>query len=193
MAPLEAPQLCFLSQAASLLASESPSTAAHLFSVHTKVLHDELRPLNTHQRKHHCGGCGSIRQSKCSQVTQVKPRAKSRSISKLDTAPAGGATVYKCLRCNQRTINPRKRMTSKPRSKVSSRVSTSTSSPVPAPPESSALQARPSTSTESAPSKTEGNANSKKRAKTRKQGGLQALLASKKNPQPSLDLFDFLH
>lgn len=196
MAPLETSQLRFLGEAANLLASESPATAAHLFSVHTKILHDELKPLNIRQQKHHCGGCGSIRQSKCSQVTQVKPKAKSRAASKLDTTSAGGATVYKCLRCNQRTINPRKRGTSKPLSKVSSRVSTATASPVPTtttsiPAESSALQALPS-STEPAPTKTADNANSKKRAKTRKQGGLQALLASKKNTQPSLDLFDFL-
>lgn len=197
MAPLEAPQLCFLSEAADLLASESPAIAAHLLSVHTKILHDELKPLNTRQRKHHCGGCGSIRQSKCSRVTQVKPKAKSRASSKLDTTSTGGATVYKCLRCNQRTINPRKRVTSKPLSKASSRIPTAAASPVPTtaisiPAESSAQPALPSTSTDSAPPKTADNANSKKRAKTRKQGGLQALLASKKNAQPSLDLFDFL-
>jgi transposase len=196
MAPPEAPQLRFLSEAANLLASQSPSTAAHLFSVHTHILHEELKPLNIRQRKHHCGGCGSIRQSKCSQVTQVKPKAKSRVISKMDTTSAGGATVYKCLRCNQRTIHPRKRI-SKPLSKAPSRVSTSTASPIPTttrstPVESSTLQALPSTTTESAPLKKADNANSKKRAKARKQGGLQALLASKKNTQPSLDLFDFL-
>jgi hypothetical protein len=42
------------------------------------------------------------------------------------------------------------------------------------------------------PTKSADNQNSKKRAKARKQGGLQALLASKKSAQPSLDLFDFL-
>ncbi|OQD90869.1 hypothetical protein PENANT_c001G11230 [Penicillium antarcticum] len=41
-------------------------------------------------------------------------------------------------------------------------------------------------------SKSADNQSSKKRAKTRKQGGLQALMASKKSAQPSLDLFDFL-
>lgn len=198
MAPLEAPQLLFLSEAANLLASQSPSTAAHLFSVHTHILHNELKPLNIRQQKHHCGGCGSIRQSKCSQVTQVKPKTKPRAKSKPDATSAGGATVYKCLRCNQRTIHPRKRINPKPLSKVSSRVSTSAASPVSTttistPVESSTLQALPPTGTEAAPLKTADNANSKKRAKARKQGGLQALLASKKNTtQPSLDLFDFL-
>lgn len=195
MAPPEAPHLRFLSEAANLLASQSPSTAAHLFSAHTQLLHDEFKPLNVRQHKHHCGGCGSIRQSRCSQVTQVKVKAKSRVISKLDTPSAGGATVYKCLRCNQRTVHPRKR-TPKPLSKASSRVSTSTASPIPttnrSTPGESTLQALPSTTTESAPLKTADNANSKKRAKARKQGGLQALLASKKSTQPSLDLFDFL-
>jgi len=41
-------------------------------------------------------------------------------------------------------------------------------------------------------SKSGDNQNSKKRAKARKQGGLQALLASKQQAQPSLDLLDFL-
>ncbi|KAJ5256891.1 hypothetical protein N7478_012995 [Penicillium angulare] len=50
--------------------------------------------------------------------------------------------------------------------------------------------AQPSIST-NPPVKTD-NVNSKKRAKARKQGGLQALLASKPKTQPSLDLFDFL-
>jgi hypothetical protein len=58
--------------------------------------------------------------------------------------------------------------------------------------ESSTPQALPSTTIEPSPLKTGDNASSKKRAKARKQGGLQALLASKKTNQPSLDLFDFL-
>lgn len=196
MAPLEAPQLCFLNEAANLLASESPSTAAHLLSVHTQILHHELRPLNTRQQKHHCGGCGSIRQSNWSRVTQIKPKANSRAKSKLDTT-SGGATVVKCLRCNQRTVNPRKRTAPKPGPKASSRVSTATASAIystakSTPPAASTPQASPSENAESALSKTVDNASSKKRAKARKQGGLQALLASKKSAQPSLDLFDFL-
>jgi ribonuclease MRP protein subunit SNM1 len=44
-------------------------------------------------------------------------------------------------------------------------------------------------------SKAADNASSKKRAKARKQGGLQALMAAKQTltePSQSLDLFDFL-
>ncbi|KAJ5159526.1 uncharacterized protein N7482_006530 [Penicillium canariense] len=200
MAPLEAPQLRFLSEAAALLAARSPSTAAHLFSAHTRILHDELRPLNSRQQKHHCGGCGSLRQPQGTRVTQVKPRAKTRVASKLGARSIGGATVYKCLRCNQRAINPRKGTAPKVSSKLSSRTLLATASTSPATPssipstsspaESSTPQAVPA-NTE--PAKTADNANSKKRAKARKQGGLQALLASKKNIQPSLDLLDFLH
>jgi hypothetical protein len=53
-------------------------------------------------------------------------------------------------------------------------------------------QAPSQPSTQPQPAKAEDNAGSKKRAKARKQGGLQALLASKKSAQPSLDLLDFL-
>ena len=197
MAPHEAPQLCFLNEAANLLVSQSPSTAAHLLSVHTQILHHELRPLNTRQQKHHCGGCGSIRQSNCSRVTQVKGKANSRAKSKLDTTSGGGATVVKCLRCNQRTVNPRRRTAPKPVPKASSRVSTATASSIystakSTPAAASTPQASPSENAESALSKAVDNASSKKRAKARKQGGLQALLASKMSAQPSLDLFDFL-
>lgn len=197
MAPLEAPQLCFLNEAANLLASQSPSTAAHLLSVHTQILHHELRPLNTRQQKHHCGGCGSIRQSNWSRVIQVKLNANSRTKSKLDTTSGGGATVVKCLHCNQRTVNPHKRTAPKSVAKASSRMSTATASSFDStakstPAAASTPQASLSENAEPALSKTVDNASSKRRAKARKQGGLQALLASKKNSQPSLDLFDFL-
>ena len=182
MPPIESPQLRFLSEAALFLGSRSPSTSAHLLDAHTRALHNDHKALNVRQQKHHCGACGSLRKLQ-STLVDVKPRKKS--------APGSGAKVYKCVRCHQRTVIP-SRKTAPKRTHVTSApafssIATSTpsaakSGTTPAPSQRSAPQ----------PSKAEDNAGSKKRAKTRKQGGLQALLASKKSAQPSLDLLDFL-
>lgn len=170
-------QLHYLNQAAGWLASQSPSTSAHLLGVHTQILHHELKPLNTHQKKHHCT-CGSLRSS-ATKATRVQGKKKTSSM--------GSAVVYKCMRCRQRTVLTRQKSLSKPAKPSRPSVpSTATASP------------NPSTSTpadsnsEASTPKTADNVNSKKRAKTRKQGGLQALLAAKQKSQPSLDLFDFL-
>ncbi|KAJ5690746.1 hypothetical protein N7462_005138 [Penicillium macrosclerotiorum] len=197
MAPPESAQLRFLSDAAELMRVQSPSTAAYLLGTQTRILHEELKSLNVRQQKKHCGGCGSLRQSQWTQVTEIKP--KNRRLATSKPQPLSGATVYKCLRCNQRMVHPRKRNLSKQTSKASSRTPTDTASPSPALPALSAETSAPTPQTLHAvaapppPVKTAENANSKKRAKARKQGGLQALLASKKSAQPSLDLFDFLH
>lgn len=191
MPHIENPQLRFLSNAAELLTGHSPSTSAHLLAAHTQILHDDSKSLNVRQQKHHCGACGSIRQSKGSRITEVKPRGKSLASKSEST---GGAKVYKCLRCHQRTVLPRKRPASKP----PSRTPTATASPAPSttlpkPTSAKASQQNPpSAAPEPQSSKAAENTNSKKRAKARKQGGLQALLASKQRTQPSLDLFDFL-
>lgn len=187
MAPMEVPQLHFLSETAEWLATRSPSTSAHLLGVHTRMLHEELKPLNTHQKKHHCA-CGSLRQSpKATKITRVQKKGKKKANS------MGSATVYKCLRCRQRTVLSRQKSLSRP-SKASTHSTvpvTATASPIqisPTPAETSASES----SAPADPAKTAENVSSKKRAKSRKQGGLQALLAAKQKSQPSLDLFDFL-
>lgn len=189
MPPVEPPQLRFLSDAANLLGSSSPSTAAHLLTAHTHILHDGSKSLNARQNKHHCAGCGSLRISKASKPTVVKSRKKPR------TAIRGTATVHKCVRCNQRAVISRKRSVPRATSKASSRVPTATAvdsaastASTPSISSQQDLPAIASSSTE----KTLDNASSKKRAKARKQGGLQALLASKKSTEPSLNLLDFL-
>lgn len=185
MPPIESPQLRFLSDAAQLLGSCSPSTAAHLLDAHTRILHDDHKLLNVRQQRHHCGSCGSLRQSQSTKIVDVRPRKKS--------ALGSGAKVYKCTRCQQRTVIPRRKTIAKTQLRTytaatSSIPTSSTSTDV-----TSSTKASPQHPTaEPQPSKAEENAGSKKRAKVRKQGGLQALLAAKKNAQPSLDLLDFL-
>lgn len=182
MPPIESPQLRFLSEAALFLGSRSPSTSAHLLDAHTRVLHNDHKALNVRQQKHHCGACGSLRKMQ-STLVDVKPRRKS--------GPGSGAKVYKCARCHQRTVIP-SRKTAPKRTHVTnapavSSIATSTPSAA-----NTATTPAPSQRSTPQPSNAEDNAGSKKRAKARKQGGLQALLASKKSAQPSLDLFDFL-
>ncbi|KAJ5756699.1 hypothetical protein N7533_006242 [Penicillium manginii] len=190
MPPIEPPQLRFLSDAANLLGSSSPSTSAHLLTAHTHILHEESKSLNPRQIKHHCAGCGRLRICKASKPTVVKPKQKSR------TAIRGIATVHKCVGCNQRAVISRKRSAPRAPSKASSssRVSTplAMDSTVSTPSISSQQDLPVIVSTTTATEKAVDNASSKKRAKARKQGGLQALLASKKSTQPSLNLLDFL-
>lgn len=171
----------FLIQAVSAVPVGS-STSAHLLAVHTRLLHEESKSLNVLQKRDHCGACGSIRKPQWSKVTEVKPK-KNKPLT--SGSARTGATVYKCLRCCQRTVLPR-RKSRNPVSKSSSREATSTRGSTPV-----GVDVKGSTQV-STDLKAGDNQSSKKRAKARKQGGLQALLASKQRAQPSLDLLDFL-
>ncbi|KAJ5479841.1 hypothetical protein N7530_005350 [Penicillium desertorum] len=173
----------FLIQAASVVPIGS-STSAHLLAAHTRLLHEESKSLNVPQKRDHCGACGSIRKPQWSKVTEIKPR-KSKSLT--SGSASTGATVYKCLRCCQRTVLPR-RNSKKPISKPSSRAATVTSTRGST---TVGVEVKGATQASTDP-KAGDNQSSKKRAKARKQGGLQALLASKQRAQPSLDLLDFL-
>lgn len=192
MPPLESSHMRFLSEAAEWFQSSSPSTSAHLLNAHTRNLHEELKPLSIHQKKHHCT-CGTMRHSNSTRVTRVQ----SKKSGKLQTN-SGTAVVYKCLPCKQRTVLPRKKSlrTSKPSYTLPVHTTESLSAPTttaPSPaPSTPAETSAPESSSANSILKTADNASSKKRAKSRKQGGLQALLASKQKSQASLDLFDFL-
>ncbi|BCS20434.1 ribonuclease P Rpr2/Rpp21/SNM1 subunit [Aspergillus puulaauensis] len=179
------PRLNFLKDSASSLSSTSPSTAAYLMSAHNVIFHEEHKPLNQRLHDSFCGACGSPRNSEWTKVTSIKKKNQKRATSSLAKGlTAEGATVHKCLRCRRRTVT-------QPRAP-------SKSAPVTVP----IVDSRPSSSAETpalpeqvSASKTTENASSKKRAKARKQGGLQALLATKQSQSDStksLDLFDFL-
>jgi hypothetical protein len=170
----------FLSRAADALAA-SPSTSSHLLALHTQLLHENSKALNTTQKKEYCGACGSLRKPQWTRVTDIKPkRIKASSAS----APSASvATIYQCLRCRERTVLESKKKTA-PKSLRHAAAKASTKGPT--------LDTKGETQAATDPAKSVDNQNSKKRAKARKQGGLQALLASKKSAQPSLDLFDFL-
>lgn len=173
----------FLTKAVSALPLDS-STSAHLLTVQTQLLHEQSKTLNVLQKRDHCGACGSIRKPQWSKVTEVKPKRKALTAGRAST----GATVYKCLRCCQRTVLPSHKRQRNPVSKPPSRAATVTSSRA-STPVGADMKGSKEASTDP---KSGDNQNSRKRAKSRKQGGLQALLASKQRAQPSLDLLDFL-
>lgn len=200
-----APQLNFLRDSAQFLSFQSPSTSAHLLAVHNRILHDQFRPLNFRQHETFCGACGSLRTPHITKKVEIKEKsAKSKAQKSKVTKPAGsqdappGAVVYKCLRCYKRAVQPirkpasRKNIQSVPIAATEPVVSSTAASTSKTSPQEAADAATPSVSSKT----TSENASSKKRAKARKQGGLQALLASKQRSQTqtssSLDLFDFL-
>ena len=172
-----APRLNFLKDSASSLASLSPSTAAHLMAVHHHIFHEECRPLNPRIQENYCGACGSPRKPEWTKTRKVHPKPAQKTKTE-------GATVYTCLRCPSRTVKPGRK------DALPTRVTKATTNPsASASPVDSPGVPRPDDR------KMVDNASSKKRAKARKQGGLQALMASKQKSQnnsSSLDLFDFL-
>ena len=189
------PQLNFLKASANLLASQSPSTSAHLLGVHNRILHDDFKSLNKHQHVTSCGACGSIRGSECTKTLRMtrKPRTNRRDRLQPSVGSAE-ITVYKCLRCHRKTVRQHQKDAAR---KNSSSQTTTPSSPLnfTADP-TTENKVVPAASNTSQATKATENASSKKRAKARKQSGLQALLASKQRsqeaPSSSLDIFDFL-
>lgn len=182
-------QLNFLKDSASSLSSSSPSTAAHLLAGHNHILHNDFKSLNQRHQEYCCGACGTIRSPETSKTIQIKKKKSKRTGVSTD-----GTTIYKCLRCHRRTVKPVRK--EPVRSKVLPKPTTTT---VEASVSTTASSTDKTVSEQSASSepanKTAENASSKKRAKARKQGGLQAMLASKQQSQSassSLDLFDFL-
>ena len=169
----------FLTEAA-LSVPLSSSTSAHLLSTHSHLLRDSGKSLNVRQQRDYCGACGSIRKPEWTKVTEIKPKTRKH----LATSVSKGATVYKCLRCHRRAVLPPKQA---PHSLPSAQAVNIAASSTQDPTEAVAGPTRVTTDPKSGE-----NQNSKKRAKARKQGGLQALLASKQQAQPSLDLLDFL-
>jgi RNase P subunit RPR2 len=199
-------RLRYLNDAAHLLAVESPAVSAQLLSQYKKIaLENVLNPPDA-RRRDICGACGSIMVPgwTChvrSQPRRKTPRKRRKSKSR-KTAPSlalkidGIETnelkmVYNCQVCGRitRQILPKKQPPRRP-------------TRITAVPHPSIVN--PSTPTRNLDSnKVESvkvaslNASSKKRAKARKQGGLQALLAKKKEGSEQrggfgLDLMDLM-
>ncbi|KAL1985390.1 hypothetical protein VTN96DRAFT_7951 [Rasamsonia emersonii] len=194
-------RLNFLRNSATFLSSQSPSTAAHLIAVHNHILHEDFKPLKPRQHESFCGACGSPRKPEYTKTIKIGQKGKARASQSLSKETQrsiqGGAIVYKCLRCHKRTVlqqqnaKPQKLHSTPPTQEASTLTKSSTE-------KSSSQPVSETPAVPTVPKSTSENASSKKRAKARKQAGLQALVASKQRSQAansassSLDLFDFL-
>jgi ribonuclease MRP protein subunit SNM1 len=178
-APSISARLKYLNDSAHLLVISAPGTSAYLMSRCNTLMFDNDLNQSDAQKRHVCGACGNImmlgwtgtRQMESLKVQRGRRNARSTvpqsSIAKVKTV------VYTCERCSRRTrqsIN-----TTIPRSSKTLDLNNHPeASQIATPFKASLLETHPAARTLSL---TPANASSRKRAKIRKQGGLQALLA----------------
>ncbi|KAF2495905.1 hypothetical protein BU16DRAFT_360356 [Lophium mytilinum] len=193
-------RLRYLKDAAHLLHAQSPTAAAVLGAQYDKLLVDRNLDIEASQkewdshRRDICGACGNLLIPGLScQVTQEtsSPKASTGPKSKRPVGDVEKEMVYTCAKCDAKTIQPLQRpaklLRRQPRiSKSQDQTNTN--------PRATAVS---SDDTSTAPKS--ANASSKKRAKARKQGGLQALLDKSKSDTSKsrqgdfgLDLMDFM-
>jgi len=181
-------RLRFLNDAAHLLATSAPETSRHLMSRQHLLLSDSNLDHVEDQKPRACWACGTIMILGWNGTFE-DPRASRKSTLR-GKALKKKAMVYTCDCCSRKTRfpipPPPKISRSKSASSKAMPVSASTSSNKPQPvgsPASSQLS----------------NPSSKKRAKSRKQGSLSAILAKQKASQGAsgsgfgLDLMDFMN
>ncbi|KFX98157.1 hypothetical protein O988_04489 [Pseudogymnoascus sp. VKM F-3808] len=192
-------QLKYLTDAAHLMAFTAPNCSSHLMSrCNLMMFSNEIDQSDT-RRRHVCGGCGNIMIPGWTSTVnnEVQRPPKSRKTLKRKASAITQATersmVYTCNRCKRETrhvINTAPLPRVDPRRAAQPRLASGEG------PE------RPSSTTQSqagTPTAPSANASSKKRAKSRKQGGLQALLAKNKEASHSsgsgfgLDLLDLMN
>lgn len=190
-------QVKYLTDAAHLMAFTAPGCSSHLMSRGDLLMFsNDIDQSDTH-RRHVCGGCGNIMTPGWTSTVknEVQRQPKSRQAHKRKASAIPQATersmVYTCDRCKRETrhgittaalprVNPRRTAQSRLASGEEPELLSST-------PQSQATPTVPS-----------ANASSRKRAKSRKQGGLQALLAKNKEASQSsssgfgLDLLDLM-
>ncbi|CRG83880.1 hypothetical protein PISL3812_01236 [Talaromyces islandicus] len=193
-------RLKFLQNSANLLSKSGVSTAAHLMTLHNRLIHADSKPLKPRQHESWCGACGTPRDSAYTKVSKTKRKVPSRKHGSESRYALEEAVVYHCLRCHKQTI---RRLQSYVRQQCEPSSNSIDAQPKAAPtnqhlsPPSTTPGPSSSVSSTSTVKPASDNASSKKRAKARKQGGLQALMASKQRSQASnagssLDLLDFL-
>lgn len=188
-------RLRYLKDSAQMMSSTSPATSAYLMSQVNQLMFDhEIEPSELH-RRYACGACGSIMvpgwtSSLEKEVIQTKPRRrKSKAVylrpekDKAENNTGITSMLYRCNLCgkNTRHRQPNHSIPAYRRGKKLAQ-SVQLASPV---------------ATAEKQSSGSANTNSKKRARARKQGGLQALLAAKKENGTSntgfgLDLMDLM-
>ncbi|KAI4172063.1 MAG: hypothetical protein LQ343_003810 [Gyalolechia ehrenbergii] len=183
----------FLENSAHLLRGTVPETSAHLMQQRNVVAEESDKSLNKAQLKDICRACGVILVSgSISKVSVAEKVGKKKRTFVPEPEAFEEQSKIECLSCHRVTV------TSMQQLQENMRV---VAKPVPlAKPSSIALsETIPSSDsrTEEMGKPASANASSKKRARARKQGGLQALLEKSKGTDSSsgvlgLDLMDFM-
>ncbi|KMP02699.1 hypothetical protein CIHG_07471 [Coccidioides immitis H538.4] len=184
-----AARLEFLKKSALMLASDSPSTSAHLLAAHNCVLYELSKPMSFSQKREYCP----------SFSTRARAPKGARRGRMPPTNDKESCAVYNCLRCHRQTVQPfKKAKPNRPGGRIAADTSALNSLQPTSQTETSAPELNVAATLSSAKMKSSSdNASSKKRAKARKQQGLLAALAASKqtsqpSPSTSLDLLDFL-
>jgi RNase P subunit RPR2 len=179
-------RLRFLNDSAHLLVTAAPSTSRHLRSRCDALMSEnELAPSETYKRDA-CGACGTIAILGWEGAIHTESQSSQQKKIRLNGQPAKQTKtmIYQCKTCGRKTRLPLGTPSSATRRKPIS------SEPRLLPTSHSLTTSTPSSSV------SEIKSNSKKRAKARKRGGLEALLAARKPDSAAsgfgLDLMDFM-
>lgn len=178
----------FLDDSARILQTLAPSTSAHLMLERNNIAQENEKLMSRLQVDGICKACGTIMipdiSSKAVTVGPHMTRRKKTSV----TADNLNAEKTECLVCHRvvRSQRPKAIKSMKPPSSLQSSRGPASNADV---------QTRHAKSDIEKP--TSSNANSRKRARTRKQGGLQALLERSKEKDvlssgSGLNLLDFM-
>ncbi|KAH8601323.1 hypothetical protein B0O99DRAFT_501592 [Bisporella sp. PMI_857] len=181
----------YLHNSAHLLVITAPATSKHLMSRSNSLMFDSGIERSDSQRWTSCGACGVILINGWNSTAKIESqRAVQRAAATHQPSRSKAKEiVYECDSCNKIT-----RINVQPaEARKRARPSYSALGPV----KSSTQATQPPTKPEQTPSATPANSSSKKRAKARKLGGLEALLANKKAFEArqsgfGLDLMDFM-
>ncbi|KFY75009.1 hypothetical protein V499_05028 [Pseudogymnoascus sp. VKM F-103] len=192
-------QLKYLTDAAHLMAFSAPGSSSHLMSrCNLLMFSNDINQSDSH-RRHVCGGCGNIMTpgwtSTVKNEVQRPPRSRQTRKRKASaiTQAAERSMVYTCDRCKRET---RQVITTTALPRIASRRAEQSNLTSGEAPERLTSASESQAATPTTPS---ANASSRKRAKSRKQGGLQALLAKNKEASQNsssgfgLDLMDLMN
>jgi RNase P subunit RPR2 len=176
-------RLRYLNDSAHFLANTSASTSRYLISQRNTLMFDSEIELPDSHRQRTCGACGTILIIGWQTTAQVQTqRARRQKGSNKTARPIRSKhMVYTCESCSRTT-----RITMPP--PVGRHATKPTSKPLKATAETSTPLKPTSTAVTTL---TTVNSSSKQRAKARKKGGLEAILANKKANEARNSGFDF--
>ncbi|KAG0645889.1 hypothetical protein D0Z07_8053 [Hyphodiscus hymeniophilus] len=196
-------RLRYLNDSAHLLAMTAPSTSKHLMSqCNALMFADGIDPPDSHKRKA-CGACGTIMVLGWDGKLEMQPKRGRRGKSGTSVTDRARAMVYECGSCGRKT----RFYTSTAQSSVSKHSSAPglhmkhlTSSTQVSDASQSELfkpKSRSNTiATSISTSTLSGDSSKRKRTKSRKQSGLEAVLARQKatdsRGSSGFDLLDFM-